>query len=264
MTNAAADTSADRSHDPEAAAVASVIDVLKRRASVRSFEDRDVPEDMIRTILDAARQAPTSSNLHAYSVIVVRDPATKARLAALAGDQAHVAKAPVFLALCADINRLDLVAQEAGDKLARDHLEMSLVAMIDAALVGMSATLAADSLGLGGCMIGGMRNDPLAVAETLGLPDGVFVVFGLTMGWPIERPPAKPRMPDDLMVHWETYQTTDAAQVIGRYDPILEAHKERTDRADGVTWSQRITNGFSKPKRLGLAKVLKQLGFGLD
>jgi len=241
-----------------------VIEILKRRASVRSFEDRDVSDDMVQVILDAARQAPTSSNLHAYSIIVVREPATKHRLAELAGGQNHVAKAPVFLALCADINRLDAVSAEAGGKLARGHLEMSVVAIVDAALVGMSATLAGDSLGLGGCMIGGMRNDPEAVAETLGLPDGVFVVFGLTLGWPSERPPAKPRLPDDMMVHRETYKRTDAPEIVRRYDPILESHKEKTDRVDGVSWSQRIANAFSQPKRPQLNKVLQKLGFGLD
>ena len=251
-------------NDTGEAITSSVIEVLKRRASVRSFEDRDVPEPMIRAILDAARQAPTSSNLHAYSIVVVREPATKERLAELAGGQAHIAKAPVFLALCADVNRLDAVSAEAGGTLARDHLELSLVAIIDAALVGMAATLAGDSLGLGGCMIGGMRNDPVAVAETLNLPEGVFVVFGLTLGWPTERPPAKPRMPDDMIVHWESYKTLDAAEVTGRYDPILETHKESTDRVDGVTWSQRIADTLSKPKRRQLNAVLKKLGFGLD
>ena len=244
-----------------------VIETLKRRSSVRAFLDKEVLEAMLDAVLAAARQAPTSSNLQVYSFVVVRDPATKRRLAELAGGQDHVARAPVFVAICADIHRLDAVMAEAGGSLARDHLELSVVSIVDAALVGMAASLAGDSLGLGGCMIGGMRNDPEAVAQVLGLPDGVFVVFGMTLGWPAERPPAKPRLPDDAVIHRERYGAVDAAaaaDIAGRYDALLEAHKRATEREDGVAWSRRMAAGFSEPKRPELLSALKTLGFRFD
>ena len=103
------------------------------------------------------------------------------------------------------IDEIHAIAK-GGGKLAKGHMEMSLVATIDAALVGMSASLVADSLGLGGCMIGGMRNHPEKVAHVLGLPDGVFVAFGMTLGYPAKRPSSKPRYPDTGVIHWERYE----------------------------------------------------------
>ena len=111
-----------------------LMDILKRRASVRSFTDRHVPDAMVRAVLSAAQHAPTSSNMQAYSFVVVRDDETKLKLAELAGGQGHVAQCPVFVAICADIHRLEDAIATGGGSLAKGHMEMSLVATIDAAL----------------------------------------------------------------------------------------------------------------------------------
>lgn len=241
-----------------------VIDCLKRRASVRAFTTEPVPDEIIEAVLGAAKHAPTSSNLQAYSFVVVRDPETKATLADLAGGQQHINEAAAMIAICADINRLGHVIESGGGNLAKGHLEMSLVAVIDAALVGMSASLAADSLGLGGCMIGGMRNDPVGVAKALGLPDGVFVAFGMTLGWPSERPPSKPRYANEGLIHWERYEAKPLDTLTARYNADLEAQKEATGRADGVPWAERLALGFSQPKRAELKAALSELGFDFD
>lgn len=242
----------------------SVFDVLNARASVRDYRAEDVPDAMVDTILDAARRAPTSSNLQAYSFVVVRDPQAKARLAELAGGQKHVAEAPVFVAICADVRRLSRVAEHASGHLAKDHLEMTLVACIDAALVGMCASLAADSLGLGTVMIGGMRNDPDGVAGVLGLPDGVFVVFGLCMGWPKTRPEPKPRLPGELVVHRERYADVDLDAGLADYEDVMAAHHRSVGRDPDEPWAERVTKQFSTAKRPHLKDILKGRGFGFD
>jgi len=242
----------------------SVIEVLGARASVRDYSEAEVPDALLDTVLRAARQAPTSSNLQAYSFVVVRDPETKAKLAELAGNQKHIIAAPVFVAICADVRRLARVVEHAGGALAKDHLEMSLVACIDAALVGMCASLAADSLGLGTVMIGGMRNDPDGVAEVLGLPDGVFVAFGLCVGWPNSRPEAKPRLPDELVVHHERYADGDLDKGLADYEAAMSEHHRRVGRDPDEPWAARVAKQFSAPKRPRLMDVLKGRGFGFD
>jgi len=249
---------------PDTEPMRSVIDVLGGRASVRDFSDAEVPDAMLERILRAARQAPTSSNLQAYSFVVVRDPAAKAKLAALAGNQKHVVDAPVFVAICADVRRLGRVVEHAGSALATDHLEMTLVACIDAALVGMCASLAADSLGLGTVMIGGMRNDPDGVAEVLGLQDGVFVAFGLCVGWPNSRPEAKPRLPEDLVVHRERYADGDLDAGLTEYEAVMSEHHRRVGRDPDEPWADRVAKQFSSPKRPHLKDILKGRGFGFD
>ena len=243
---------------------APVIDVLRNRASVRDYSSDEVGDEMLDGILDAARQAPTSSNLQVYSFVVVRNADTKERLAELAGGQKHIITAPVFVAICADVRRLSKVAELAGGSLAKDHLEMTMVACIDAALVGMSASLAADSLGLGTVMIGGMRNDPDGVAAVLGLPEGVFVAFGLCIGWPNTKPVAKPRLPADLVIHREKYDDAALDDGLEDYETIMSTYHRQVGLDPDVRWADRVTKQFSKPKREQLLKILKQRGFGFD
>ena len=237
---------------------------MKRRSSVREFTKKPLPDAIVQSILAAAQHAPTSSNMQAYSFIVVRDPETKTRLAELAGNQKHVANCPVFIAICADINRLEHAIASGGGKLAKGHMEMSLVATIDAALVGMAASLVAESLDLGGCMIGGMRNHPEDVAKTLGLPDGVFVAFGMTLGYPATRPPSKPRYPETGVIHLERYEDKPLDLLNETYDADLEAQKRKTGRTDGIPWTVRLANGFSDAKRLNLKSELQSRGFDFN
>lgn len=243
-----------------------VIETLLGRVSVRRYADRSVAEELIETILRASFRAPTSSNIQAYSVVVVRDPAIRAELAALSGNQRHVAEAPVFLAFCADLTRIEHALKKNGHDLADNNLETGLVSAIDTALVGMSAYLVADSLGLKGVMIGGVRNKPVEVARVLGLPHRAFCVFGISLGWPAEAPAQKPRMEFDGLVHYERYGETrsgaDAAAVAEAYDAALAVHYRGQGRATtDDSWTHDMDRKFHPPLRDDLRQRLKELGF---
>ncbi|MEK9828663.1 MAG: nitroreductase family protein, partial [Rhodospirillales bacterium] len=133
------------------------------RVSVRSYTDEPVTDEQVDAVLQAAFRAPTSSNIQSYSVIVVRDQEALDQLAVVTSGQKHVANAPVFLAFCADLTRIDKAMRDRGGNMETNNLETGLVSSIDAALVGMSAYIAADSLGMKGVMIGAVRNN---AAET--------------------------------------------------------------------------------------------------
>ena len=223
---------------PDIAISSPVLDLLRRRASVRDYKPDPVSNELIDAVLTAARQAPTSSNLQAYSFVVIREPELKKCLAGLAGGQKHIIDAPVFIAICADVHRLSKAVEGIGKTFAKNHLEMTMVACIDAALVGMCASLSADSLGLGTVMIGGMRNDPEGVAEQLGLPDGVFVAFGLCIGWPNSRPEAKPRLPETLVVHRERYNDGSPNEGLAKYEDLLFRHHRDVGRDPGELWAK--------------------------
>ncbi len=78
-------------------------------------------------------------------------------------------------------------------------IELMLIASVDAALVAQNVLVAAESLGLGGVYVGGIRNDPDKMSELLNLPDRVYPVFGLCLGWPDQDPDRKPRLPQSLV-----------------------------------------------------------------
>jgi FMN reductase (NADPH) len=246
--------------------VSDTIETLANRVSVRSFTDEPVTDAQVDAVLQAAFRAPTSSNIQSYSVIVVRDPETLAKLAVVTAGQKHVLNAPVFLAFCADMTRIDKAVTAKGGNIERNNLETGLVTSIDAALVGMSAYIAADSLGMKGVMIGAVRNNALETAKILGLPKRVFCVFGMVLGWPDVVPSQKPRMTFESVVHYEQYgQTRDGGELdpaVAAYDAALAAHYASEGKPTAPdSWSADVAKKFMPEPRQNLRKELAALGF---
>lgn len=248
---------------PESAQITSeTIRVLHDRVSIRKYSDEPVTEAQVEAILKAAFRAPTSSNIQAYSVIVVRDAAVKAKLAELTGNQKHVAECPVYLQFCADLTRMEAAMKRHGHDMENNNLEYGLVASIDAALVGMAAYLSADSLGIKGLMIGAVRNRPNDVGELLGMPRRVYPVFGMCLGWPAEAPKQKPRMDIGTTIHYEKYQTEGLDAALDAYDAELAAHYNAIGKSTTPdSWTRDIDAKFAVPRRDKLRQQLKEMGF---
>lgn len=241
------------------------IRLLQSRVSVRRFTDRAVDDAVLEALLEAAFRAPTSSNIQAYGVVVVREPATKAALAEAAGNQPWVRDTPVFLAFLADLTRIEQALADRGHDLDDNNLETCLVAAIDTALVGMSASLAARSVGLEGVMIGGVRNDAATVARILGLPPRTFCVFGMCLGYPDETPQQKPRLPAGALIHDERYGRSRDGRpleaILHDYDAALAAHYRATGRpTTDDSWSHDMDKKFNPPLRDRLREQLRALG----
>lgn len=201
-----------------------VLRVQLAHRSIRAFSGEPVTDETLRTIVTAAQSAPTSSNLQTWSVIAVRAAERRARLAELAGNQSFIAQAPVFLVWVADLHRArGVVAAEGKPAEGADYLESSLVAVIDASLAAQNAVVAAESLGLGTVYVGAVRNRPEDVAEALGLPPSTIAVVGLALGRPAPGQGArvKPRLPQDVVLHHETYDAGERQAALAGYDQRL-------------------------------------------
>lgn len=244
-----------------------VTDVLTNHVTIRQFTDQDVSQEMVQLLLDAGRRAPTSSNMQTYSIVVVRNQAVKAEIAELAGGQRHIAVCPVFFAFCADLSKIE-ASCNMHELPFNSNLESTLVSTVDAALVGMNVMSAAESMGLGAVMIGAMRNDPKRAAKLLGLPSGCYVVYGMCVGWPDEakRPPQKPRLPERLMVHYETYNLDGRQADLAAHDVELGAHYAQIGRPSRheAAWSGVVANYVNPPRRPNLKAELEALGMRFD
>ena len=144
-----------------------------------------------------------------------------------------------------------------------------MVASIDAALVGMSASLAAESLGLKSVMIGAVRNNALETSRILNLPTQVFCAFGMCLGWSNESPEQKPRMAQAAMIHHEQYGNheggQDRAGMLNTYDQELSAHYASINKPSTTdSWTHDIAKKFSPEPRENLRQELKDQGFFLN
>jgi nitroreductase len=203
-----------------------VIALLQRHRSVRHFTPENIDEDTITLIVSAAQSAATSSNMQAWSVIEVRDPAHKAAISVLASDQAFIRAAPVFLIFVADWARHRVIAEHRGETAEGiDYIESTLVGFIDAALAAQNATIAAESLGLGAVYVGAVRNRPEELADLLDLPPGAFPVMGVALGHPdpAGRAGIKPRLPQDVVRHRETYRPAPDEAIVA-YDEAVRRY----------------------------------------
>jgi FMN reductase (NADPH) len=229
---------------------------------------------MIETIVAAGQRSSTSSNLQAYSVVVVSDEKKRSRLMELCDNQKHILQAPIFLAWCADLNRLDRISEMLGYQQVTSQVENFLIAAMDATLAMQTAALAAESLGLGMCYIGAIRNNPREVIELLELPRLTFPVSGMTVGWPDASPDIKRRLPVESVLHWEKYDNSGEEKRLNDYDEEMIAsgiYGGRRVQVPGTKeemrelgWMERSARKVSRPLRVHLRKVLKEQGFDLD
>jgi FMN reductase (NADPH) len=239
---------------------------ITRHRSIRAYRDEPVAEEMVDAILAAAQAAPTSSHKQAYSVIRVRDPEVRRRLAVVGDDQEWIEEAPVFFMWCADLHRIKVVLDRVESPMAYDNVEEFVVACVDTTLAASYAFVAAESLGLGGVLIGGMRNDPDTVTRLLELPQLVFPMYGLCLGWPAEDPWLKPRLPRSVVVHEERYQP-DATILAGIEAYDAEVSRYYVEREGGnrtTTWTSEMARKFAEAQRPHLRAYLDAQGFRFD
>jgi FMN reductase (NADPH) len=249
------------------------IEQIYRHASVRSYRSDPVPVDMVEAIVAAGQRSSTSSNLQMLSVVAVASQATREQLAALCGNQDHIVQAPVFLAWCADLARLDRACELRGYSQVTQYVENFLLAAVDTALAMQNAALAAESLGLGMCYIGAIRNRPVEVVDLLRLPRLVFPIAGMTVGWPAADPFIRPRLPLRAVLHWEQYDRSREDEALAAYDRAMIAtgiYEGRQVPAPGKQgemedygWTEHSARRVSQPTRTHLRAALLAQGFEL-
>ncbi|WP_227937927.1 oxygen-insensitive NADPH nitroreductase [Alkalihalobacillus deserti] len=240
----------------------SIIELINSHRSIRKFSDEQLTSIQVETIVEAGRWAPTSHHVQAYSIIVVKDKEKKEKLAKLAGNQTYVETCPVFFVICADYYRLKQASDKHQQTFEVGEQEQVIVGAVDAALVAQNMLLAARSFGLGGVMIGGIRNDSEAVSTLLELPEFTFPVMGLCLGYPAQNPDQKPRLPHEAVVHYEQYDQTKIDEAITEYDLLMKQYyHERTQGKRSETWSEQMAAFLSTPKRPQVGSFIKKQGF---
>ncbi len=257
---------------PEAEVPDAVVPLLDRRVT-RRYTDQDVPDSLLDGLLAAAQSAPAKSDLQQFSVVVMRDRQRIKQIADWIGTMDWIATAPVFLVWCGDMRRGQRLCEMHGMKHANNNLDTLLNTAVDCSLAMGQFIAAAELIGLGTCPISYVRNHIERVSPLLGLPDGVYPVAGLAVGWPVFRRPVSMRLPPAVVVHRERYDDSALPDEVGAYDdrrrtrdPIAPGSLKNNDvypPREGVGWSENVARQLSVPERFGFKAYLRTKGFDL-
>ena len=247
--------------------------ILSHRTS-RRYTDAPIDDKTLNLLMACAQSAPTKSNLQQYSILVVRDPVMRRGLVELVPNMGWLATAPVAVLFLGDLRRIRKLAELRGHDYQNDNADTFMNGAVDAAVAMQSLITAAESIGIGTCPISYVRNRIGDLADLLGLPDGVFPICGLTLGYPSDPGYTSMRLPQSIVIHQDRYDDSDLAESITDFDdrgheryPIPVEKQRHTDKYGALekcTWSENVCRQLSLPERPGFAAYLKSKGINLD
>jgi FMN reductase [NAD(P)H] len=195
------------------------IRLLLERSSCRSFHDKDIPDDILNTILRAAIHAATGGNLQPYSIIKIKNGDIKRKLVPLCGNQEFISTAPVDLLFCIDWHRLERWAKlQNAPFTANNSFRHFWISFQDTIIAAQNICTAADALGLGSVYVGTVLECFRELRDILELPDGVFPVVLLSLGYPKVRPASKKKLDIDIIVHDEKYRDLPDSQLLEAFE----------------------------------------------
>jgi len=161
------------------------------RKSIRTYLEQMPSDEVVATVVRAGQQAPFAMQMG--SVLLSRNR------------EKNVFRAPLLFTICADIHRMEKVMEMKGWKRKASDIYTLLFGIQDAAYMAENMVIAAESLGLGSCFIGAAPFMTKKIKELFNLPDMVFPLVMLTMGYPDEDPPVRPRYPIDFQLFEDEY-----------------------------------------------------------
>jgi nitroreductase len=248
---------------------------LAKRGSCRHFTDRTVASELIETLCALALSSPSKSDLQQRDIVIIDDPALRARLDTLMTTgplaQAWISSAPSLLVFCGNNRRQRQIHEWREKPFVNDHLDAFFNASVDAGITLTAFVVAAEAAGLGCTPISAIRNHAQEVSDLLGLPDHVFPVAGLGLGWPKWGPRISPRLPLAATVHRNTFSETGLKETVEAYDrrrngvqPMQSQRAvEHFGKADFYGWSEDKARQYAGPERADFGAFVLKKGFVL-
>jgi len=239
----------------------STIETMFSHRSIREFKDKPIDKETLEQLIRCGQAASSSSFIQGYSIIQVTDKDKRLQISEAAGGQASIIQAAEFLVFCADLKRIDISCMEHDRGALEGHTEHFIAATVDVSLLAQNILLAAESLGMGGVFIGGIRNDPQLLTDLLKLPEQVYPVFGMCLGWPNSVPEVKPRFPVDTILHQNQYAIDNIKDNIKQYDENMQAYyQSRSSNNRASDWSTQTSKTVQTKKRAFMLDYLNGQG----
>lgn len=239
-----------------------ILEAQLSHRSIRQYTDKPIEDALLHQLIHSAQGAASSSFIQAYSLIQVTNKDNRQKIATLAGGQKWIESAAEFFVICADLTRVEYACIQQDLGALEGNTEHFLTSTVDAALFAQNLMLGAESEGLGAVFIGGIRNDTDQIAELLNLPDQVYPVFGLCLGWPDSEPDLKPRLPVEVILHKDSYDSTRCEADVKAYDAQMEAYYQSRSGSQKISnWSEQTAAAVQMKKREHMLPFLQKRGF---
>jgi len=243
------------------------------RRTIRQFEERPIPDELMTQLLAAAQSGPTKSDLQQYSIIIVDDPDRRKAIADWIETMPFIVSASAFLVFCGDIRRNRKLCQADGRPHDNDNLDSFFNATVDGSVAMQSFILGAEGAGLCCVPVSYIRKHGPKMAELLSIPEGVFPIAGVAVGYPVWEGKPSIRLPQDVVVHRNSYDDSAMSALVADYDARRheidpnDAAKQRNANVYGVSdvcpWSEQISRQLSLPERPYFRQFIEAQGFSL-
>lgn len=238
------------------------------RKTVRKFSNKEISEELLKTIIEASMRAPTCGNMQLYTVIVTKDETRKKELEKYHFNQTAAVTAPVILTICADFNRFVKWCEASGAKPGYDNFHSFITALTDAVIFAQQIVTIAEMEGLGTCYLGTVNYNAKQISELLNLPDLVVPVASVSLGYPEEDDPMVERLPVEAVMHFEKYENFNDSQIKKLFEVKEEfpANKEYV-KENGKDSLAQVFTDIRYPKKTNeeiseqFLKILKEKKF---
>ncbi len=245
---------------------------LATRGVVRWYRDHKLPPALIETLCALALTSPTKSDLQQRDILIVEDPTKRQRINDLLADQDWLPGCPHLLVFLGNNRRQRQIQQWRDKPFPNDHLDAFFNASVDASIALSTFVVAAEAAGLGCCPISVIRNHAAQVSEILQLPDHVFPVAGLGLGWPARDHWISLRLPLSHTVHRDSFNEDGVEGAIDAYDARRRAmapyrkqrDTERFGEHPAYGWSEDKARQYAVPERTDWGDFVRRKGFKLD
>lgn len=199
------------------------LELALNHVSVRNFRPDPIDDITLNKILQCGLRSSSSGNMQTWSVVKSTTSEQKERLFKYHLEQPMILRAPVILTFCADFHRMRRWLKLRNAKDGFDDLSGFMVAALDATIAAQSIALGAESQGLGICYMGTTLWCADELIKEFQLPVGVMPVTTLVMGYPLDLPPIRDRLPLEALVHEGKCRNYSDAE-------IFEIYRERESK----------------------------------
>ena len=243
------------------------VETILNHQSVRNFTGQSLTDEQVKTLSEVVARTSSSCFFQTVRVIRITDREKLERIAELSGDQEHIARCAELWMFCIDLTLL----MQQNELKAPFPFRFFYSGMNDTSLTCQNVLTAAESMGLGGTIIGGFKPGIVEISKMLNLPFGVAPCLGLILGVPdvnyLEQ--QKPRLPLDYLIFENTYKDVVTKEGIDEYNATLRAYYEnRKYNRRSIDWSSACSamlgNTAAKPALNPLIEYFKGQGFSFD